>query len=417
MGYRMHNADILNEVESKLDAATENGKTQGYEQASKEFGDKLDGLKKDLEQTKAEAKKNAGVFTSRTVKEAPAFGIGALIYATANQKHNGKNALEFLKEQAEKGDNSCRQALSIAVASARSAGDSNKANQMEAQIKAMGVGDIASGGGLLEPGAQMEFIESLRPANAVRSSGVEVITAENGRFFWNKATSNITAYRKGENTALTASDMELGQVEGYVKKLTSLTYIANEMLRSGTNANFQYVQNNAINSINVKDDLDFLVGTGSDFAPLGIFNIDAGTASGGTTSSAIGKDLRNAVKRLANNNVPMDGWAWVMHPNNYYIIIDQRDANGQVTNYARRLEEQNQIFGQPVYQTTNAPIDEIALYRVNDLAIGQAYGITVDLSADAAFANDQTALRVVMSDDLVCKRTESVTKIKSIAWT
>jgi HK97 family phage major capsid protein len=250
----------------------------------------------------------------------------------------------------------------------------------------------------------------------IRDSGVQVIPARNGVFYYNKKSASSSGYWVGENTAITESEPTFSQVEGRLKKMGVLIPISNDLLRLGDGSQFRTIEQDAIAELTETENAAFLDGSGTAYTPLGLFRVNSGTASNGDTAGQIGDDFTEAIQRLATLKVPTDNLRFVLHTSKYYSALKQVDSNSNQTYYARELANSGTIWGVPVIQSSQAPTNQMLLYRVNDVAIGQGYGLTVDLSDQTNFGQDQTLLRALASVDIVAKRDQAFDTTTSVTW-
>ena len=107
---------------------------------------------------------------------------------------------------------------------------------VEGRKKALAAGVAAAGGFLVPEAFSTDIIELRRAQTVVRSAGCREIPMPNGTMKVPKIVSGATGKYSGENTNATYSDATFGQVLLTARKLTCITAVSNDLLRTSSPA-------------------------------------------------------------------------------------------------------------------------------------------------------------------------------------
>lgn len=337
--------------------------------------------------------------------DAPAHGIGRLLRALAGGRGDPARAADF---------------------AAKTWNDGYTA-------KALAAGVGAAGGYLVPEIQAQEVIELLRKASAVRRLGPTLVPMPHGTLLMAKLTGGAQAEYLGENTAITPSVPSFGQVRLTARKLAALVPISNDLIRYSAPAADQVVRDDLVTALAEREDLAFLYGnpTGTGNDPKGIRHwvLPAQEiASSGATVAAMVADLANMVLALQEGKARMLRPAWIMAPRTLQALMAVRDGSGH---FVFRPELQNgTLNGFPVATSLHiptAPASEILLVDMADVLIGEATGLLIDASGEAAYPSgasvipafglDQTIIRCVTAHDLVLRHEAAVAVLTGVTWT
>lgn len=337
--------------------------------------------------------------------DAPAHGIGRLLRALAGGRGDPARAADFAAKTWNDG--------------------------YTAKALAAGVG---SAGGYLVPEVQaLEVVELLRKASAVRRLGPTVVPMPHGTLLMAKLTGGAQADYLGENTAITPSLPSFGQIRLTARKLAALVPISNDLIRYSAPAADQVVRDDLVTALAEREDLAFLYGnpTGTGNDPKGIRHwvLPAQEiASSGATVDAMVADLAKLVLALQEGKARMLRPAWIMAPRTLQALMAVRDGSGH---FVFRPELQNgTLNGYPVATSLHVPVapsSEILLVDMADVLIGEATGLLIDASGEAAYPSggsvipafglDQTVIRCVTAHDLALRHEAAVAVLTGVTWT
>ena len=337
--------------------------------------------------------------------DAPAHGIGRLLRALAGGRGDPARAADFAAKTWNDG--------------------------YTAKALAAGVG---SAGGYLVPEVQaLEVVELLRKASAVRRLGPTVVPMPHGTLLMAKLTGGAQADYLGENTAITPSLPSFGQIRLTARKLAALVPISNDLIRYSAPAADQVVRDDLVTALAEREDLAFLYGnpTGTGNDPKGIRHwvLPAQEIpSSGATVDAMVADLATLVLALQEGKARMLRPAWIMAPRTLQALMAVRDGSGH---FVFRPELQNgTLNGYPVATSLHVPVapsSEILLVDMADVLIGEATGLLIDASGEAAYPSggsvipafglDQTVIRCVTAHDLALRHEAAVAVLTGVTWT
>ncbi len=337
--------------------------------------------------------------------DAPAHGIGRLLRALAGGRGDPARAADFAAKTWNDG--------------------------YTAKALAAGVG---SAGGYLVPEVQaLEVVELLRKASAVRRLGPTVVPMPHGTLLMAKLTGGAQADYLGENTAITPSLPSFGQIRLTARKLAALVPISNDLIRYSAPAADQVVRDDLVTALAEREDLAFLYGnpTGTGNDPKGIRHwvlpAQEIPSSGATVDDMVA-DLATLVLALQEGKARMLRPAWIMAPRTLQALMAVRDGSGH---FVFRPELQNgTLNGYPVATSLHVPVapsSEILLVDMADVLIGEATGLLIDASGEAAYPSggsvipafglDQTVIRCVTAHDLALRHEAAVAVLTGVTWT
>jgi HK97 family phage major capsid protein len=309
----------------------------------------------------------------------------------------------------------------------------------EAVSKALQAGDFTAAGSLVPPEFAAEIIELLRSATIVRRAGARVLPMNNGTLTINKQTGAATASYVGESRDITASEPTTGQIVLTAKKLAALVPISNDLLlyTAGDTAD-EFVRDDLVQVISLREDLAFLRDDGNQDKPKGIRNWAVAAnlqAQTGTSAAQIEGDLKTLLNNLEQVDVRMINPAWFMAPRSRNALRVLRDASSGELVYPEVTGNNPTIYGHPVFVSTQVPTNlgagtnesEVYLVDMADCIIGESstLEIAVDSSASyldsgtlvSAFSRDETLMRAIARHDFAVRHEESIAILTGVTWT
>ena len=308
--------------------------------------------------------------------------------------------------------------------------------------KALAASDAVSGGFLVPPQFSQEIIEYLRPASIVRKLGPVIIPMPTGTFRIPKMTVGSTFGYQGENTNMTKTQPQFGNVTLTFKKLSGVVPISNDLMRYSSPGADAIVRDDMVNGMADAENRAFLRGDGTAATPRGLLNwcpaANIVTANGTANLANVTADLGAMIVKLMNNNIKMikPGWMWAPRTWNYLMTL-------QTTNGVFPFRDElmrGTFWGWPYGVTTAIPVNldstgaatssgtrsEIYLVDFADVALGEGLNLTIDASQEAAYydgsqvisaySQDQTVIRAIAEHDLVMRREESVSVMKQVLY-
>jgi HK97 family phage major capsid protein len=330
--------------------------------------------------------------------------------------------------------------------------------------KALVAGVGGSGGFIVPPEYVNEIIELLRPRAVVRGSNPRMLPMPRGTMTLPAQTAAASASYGGENTQISASQQQLGQIIATYKKLTALVPVGNDLMRYANPAADAFVRDDLVKVIALREDLAFLVGDGSQESPRGFTSFgnqyalqNGGTAgswlttgnstaaSGGNfitsnetyTLATVAQELGGLVNRLDTANVPDIRRKWFMHPRSWNYLNNVQNSLGV---YVYRAElAKGTLLGYPFAKSTQIPItihdtsstnndcSFVMLIEMDDALLLDSMQLELAVSREgtyydansvlqSAFQKDQTLIRAIAEHDFQMRHPASVAVAQFVRW-
>jgi HK97 family phage major capsid protein len=366
--------------------------------------------------TSSTAPEYRATFTSRNVKDAA--------------EGTGLNFIRGLKAKA------------VGLMSGQAPAEVAKRWGYEAVSKALSQGGFSAGGSLVHQEFANELIPLLRNLTVVRKAGARVVPMGASLIFDRQASAG-TAYYGQENTAITPTEQTTDQVVLSEKKLTALTAVSNDLIRNASVSAEEFVRDDLLQIMAIREDLAFLRGSGTASEPLGIRN-QATTTYYETISSATNptlaemkKELDKACLTLAQANIPMTRCAWFMAPRTKKAITAMVGPGAEGYNsLERELSDSGTLRGFPVYVTNQIPINlttdsqgsssELYCVDMNEVIIGESLACECEVFPNGAWSNsgtivsgisnDQTVIRCLSKHDIALRRRAGAVVVTKLSW-
>ena len=305
--------------------------------------------------------------------------------------------------------------------------------------KAMGSNVPGAGGFLVPTEFSDDVIELLRASAVVRGLGPTVIPMATGTIKVPRITSGANASYIGENTNVTKSELETGQITLTFKKLAALVPISNDLIRYASPAADTLVRDDMIRALSAREDLAFIRDDGLNGKPLGIKNwIHADnkfTANTTVNLVNVTTDLGTAMQNLMDaeiNLIVQQGGTgaidvrpgWLFNPRAWKYLTTVQTGLG--THAFRDEMLRGTLWGYPFRVTTQVENTTVYFGAFAHAVIGEALGMTVDASQDAAYhdgnnvvaaySQDQTVIRVIAEHDFALRHDKAFSLIESVTW-
>jgi HK97 family phage major capsid protein len=298
----------------------------------------------------------------------------------------------------------------------------------ETAHKAMSQGVDTAGGYVVPNQYIAELIELLRANTVVMESGATVLSGLTGSpVEIPKQTGGATAYWVGENAAITASDLTVGQIKMTPKAVAAMVKLSNRLIRMSNPSAEAMVRRDIVREIALAIDLAALRGTGSNNQPLGIANTASiNTKALGTNGAVPDFDtLLDMEYELEVDNALRGSLGFIWHPAIRRALIKLKvaqysgDTAGQ---YIVQPVSENQLtswIGYPYRTSTQIPVTltkgtasnctEIYFGNWEEFIIGQWAGLEIMASQETsdAFEKNQTWVRIIQEVDMAVRHPES----------
>ncbi len=142
--------------------------------------------------------------------------------------------------------------------------------------------DASLGGTLIGPPTFGPPLELLRNVEALMNAGATTMPiGPTGSILMPKLVAPTVASLVGENTGVTPTTYQTGQIELRAKKMMAVVVMPGELLRFGGANAEQLTRNDMMKSVALGMDYQLLFGVGAPVAPLGLFTMAANTATTG----------------------------------------------------------------------------------------------------------------------------------------
>jgi HK97 family phage major capsid protein len=297
-----------------------------------------------------------------------------------------------------------------------------------------------SGGFLVPEDVADEVIELLRPQSVVIGMGVRVIPLPNGNLTTNRRKTGANFGYGEENDDIAKTGYTYGQMKLSVKKLTGLIPISNDLLRFSSTAVDRMIRDDMLADAGQAMDRNFLRGSGVNSGPLGLrfqlVDTDAAATNILTMTAApdiqkVDNDLGRMELALANANIPVLGAHWIGSPRTANYLRNLRDGNG---NKVYPEMSDGRLRNKPFHETTEIPDNlgggtesELMLVAPRHVVVGEANGINIAMSAEAAykdenldmqsaFSRDETLMRMIMQHDIGLRHLTAVSIMTGLTW-
>jgi HK97 family phage major capsid protein len=333
-----------------------------------------------------------------------------------------------------------------------------------------------AGGFIIPPDYMNEVIELLRPAAVVRGSNPRVIPMPRGTMTLPGQASPATASYGTENSQIATSQQTLRQIVASFKKLTALVPISNDLMRYADPAIDAMVRDDLVEVIALREDLAFLLGDGTQAAPMGFTGFanawavsqggTAGVWSANANSTAavngnagnpllgqnggnfitsnetyneatVVAELTGLINRLDVANVPDRKRVWYMHHRTYNYLFGLLNSLGL---YVFRDElTRGTLYGYPFKKTTQIPISIwdptgtnrdcsfIILAEMTEAMILDSMSMELAVSREgsytdaggntvSAFQYDQTLIRAITEHDFQLRHDSACSVLQFVRW-
>jgi HK97 family phage major capsid protein len=292
------------------------------------------------------------------------------------------------------------------------------------------------GGFLVDTAYSNDFIDILRPRVVVRAMGARSVPMPEGNLTMRKKTAGSSASYVGERVAAPTTDMTIGQLTMTAKRLTAIVPVTNQLIRRSSMNVQMMIRDDLIEGVAVKEDQQFIRGTGSATAPTGLrtlINASNVIAANATVNLVnVTNDLGKLRLAVLNANTPMTTCGYIMSPRSLLFLENLRDGNG---NKAFPEVAEGRLGIYPIGVTTSVPDNlgagtnqsEIYFGDFNQFLIGDTEQIAIaasDVAAyddggtlRAAFSHDETVVRVITEHDTQVRHDTAFAVLTGVTWT
>jgi len=299
----------------------------------------------------------------------------------------------------------------------------------------LNTGTTTKGGFIIPPGYSADFIELLRPNTVVRKHTTS-LPMPSGSITLPKQAGKSSASYIAEGDDIGVTEPAFGQVTLAAKKMAAIVPVSNDLIRFSSPQVNAIIRDDLLRSVAEREDLAFLRDDGTGNVPKGLLSIATGgnkpAAAAGVAPNAQVTDTELGKLELAlmSQNVSLLGAYWVMSPRTFQYLENLRDGNG---NKVYPEIAAMRLRGKAIELTTQIPENlgagtnesEIYLYQPKHGIIGDAVGVTLDVSSEAtyndgglvsAYSRDETVVRVICEHDFAMRHDAAVAVLTAVQW-
>lgn len=292
------------------------------------------------------------------------------------------------------------------------------------------------GGFLVDEAYSSDFIDILRPRVVIRALGARSVPMPDGNLTTRKKTAGTTASYVGERVPAPVTAATVGQITMSAKRLTALVPITNQLIRRASMNVQMMIRDDLVEGVSIKEDQQFLRGTGSATAPTGLRNLIAVgnvvPANGTVNLVNVTNDLGKLRLKVLQANIPMTQCGYIMSPRTLLYLENLRDGNG---NKAFPEVAEGRLGMYPIGVTTSVPDNlgvgtnesEIYFGDFAQFMIGDTERVAIaasDVAAyddggtiRAAFSNDETVVRLIAEHDTQVRYDTAFAVLTAVTWT
>ncbi len=287
--------------------------------------------------------------------------------------------------------------------------------------------DESLGGSLVAPPQQGELIDLFRNKDALVNAGARVIPLPpQGRIQFPRQTAASQGFWVGENAPIGTTQVKTGTMNLSARKVGCVINTPNELIRYGGPTAEALFRMDMTKTLSLTFDKQALDGQGSDTRPLGLLNVPGIATVTPTTVAAGGntlapQDVYGFLSAVMANNAEFEGW--IMRPELFFAIASKRVGGSTSTDgpfafsMFRQLQDKIEAAlagyratltpqvanNRPKADGTAAgqPLTYLVGGMWSDFLLAMFGSIEFALSTqgDTVFANDQTAIRAILSCD------------------
>jgi HK97 family phage major capsid protein len=292
------------------------------------------------------------------------------------------------------------------------------------------------GGFLVDEAYSSDFIDILRPRVVIRALGARSVPMPDGNLTTRKKTAGTTASYVGERVPAPVTGATVGQITMSAKRLTALVPITNQLIRRASMNVQMMIRDDLVEGVSIKEDQQFLRGTGSATAPTGLRNLIAvgNVVPANATVNLVNvtNDLGKLRLKVLQANIPMTQCGYIMSPRTLLYLENLRDGNG---NKAFPEVAEGRLGMYPIGVTTSVPDNlgvgtnesEIYFGDFAQFMIGDTERVAIaasDVAAyddggtiRAAFSNDETVVRLIAEHDTQVRYDTAFAVLTAVTWT
>lgn len=297
----------------------------------------------------------------------------------------------------------------------------------------------ASGGFLVAENFDRSFIDLLYERSSFMAGNPVRIPMPEGNFRQAGGASGATATYRGEGDDIAVSNPTFREINMSAKLLSNIVPVTNQLLRYSLGEAGSFIRNDGSMAMSLKMDETAYLGSGVGSIPLGVMNLPGinkvAVATATTATPTVAQIEADAKRMLALlTRYPALGIRaeWRFSPRTWLFLSMLRGADDQLIYPTMAngtwLGLPARIAGQ-FPENLGVGTDEtyIALISFGSVLVGEAKGLTIDISSEAsykdgggvmqsAFSTDSTLFRFTMEHDFDARYVESVNVLTGVKF-
>jgi HK97 family phage major capsid protein len=286
--------------------------------------------------------------------------------------------------------------------------------------KGLSQGIFADGGAVVPVEYSTELIALLRNATAVRKLGITGIPMGAALEIPSQEQA-ATAFYVGEGQAITPSQQSFGGLRLAEKKLAALVVCSNDLIRNAFISAEEFIRNDLVNVLALKEDYQALFGTGGEYSPRGLVSLVAAANQYNATAvnqqlptlQEIKNLLGGAVEKVMASNIPMTKLGWIFTPRTWRYLWTVSDGNGN--SIFQQEMNSGKLLGHPFIVTNQIPNNQtwsvdgstdVSSIFFGDWAqfiIGDAMAPMIEVFPNAAYDVSGTVVSGISKDQSVVR--------------
>ena len=297
----------------------------------------------------------------------------------------------------------------------------------------------ASGGFLVAENFDRTFIDLLYAESSFMAGNPRRIPMPEGNYRQAGALTGATATYRGEGDDIAVSNPTFREIDMSAHLLSNIVPVTNQLLRYSPGEAGSFIRADGAMAMSLKMDQTAYLGSGTGDIPTGVMNlagINKIAAASATTATPTIAEIETDAKRLlgflTRYPVLRTGAEWRLAPRTWLYLSMLRGSDDQLI-YPEMA--QGRWLGLPARMAGTFPENlgagtnetYIALISFGNVLVGEAKGLTIDVSSEASFrdgngdmqslwSTDSTGFRFTMEHDFDARYVEAVNVLTGVKF-
>lgn len=281
-------------------------------------------------------------------------------------------------------------------------------NKDEARVKALAEGTPADGGYLVPDEFRADLIQHLLQTDAIRRYAT-VLPMEGKLLKIPKLTSDVKVYWGTENTSISTTTADFGELQLTPFRLNAIIYSSRELFDDSAISILEILRRRFVDRVRDEENRVFIVGTGSG-QPKGI---DAETFRTVNAGNGLSPDhITNAYWKQPSNYRRSS--RWLINSRTIAFLENKKDNNGAYL-YPSLQGEVPTLKGRPILVDDYVPSSKIFFGDLSYYYIGDRQQVTMEVTTEAGntWEKHQVGLKLVERVDGEVALTQAFTEISN----